>query len=159
MERLTDEQSAEAARRYDEGQAMARRFRAPAGMTGDEWEAEVLLVLVQTVARHAGAPGFEALLYMATRWHWLNLARKAKRQRVGQLPAWDLVPARKTAEPTGLDDILHGLSPVPSDVIRLRAAGGNWPTIGRLYGVSGRTAQRWHRTALKRLRSRELVPH
>jgi hypothetical protein len=44
-----------------------------------------------------------------------------------------------------------------SDIIRLRLAGGRWPTIGMAYGVSGRTIQRWHDAALRRIRRRVMA--
>lgn len=152
MERLTDEQSDEVARRYDEARAMARRFRPPAGMTADEWEAEVLFVLVRLVPLRPAH--FEAFLYRRTRWAWLNLDQGARRQP-DQIDGWGQIPARQAEPATTLGDVLHGLSPEQSDVVHLRLAGGTWPTIGRLYGVSGRTIQRRHRAVLKRLRARE----
>lgn len=150
-QRLTDEQRDEAARRYDEARAMARRFKTPAGMTRDEWQAEVLLVLVQTVARHAGSDGFEALLYMATRWRWHDLLRRAQR-RHSTLPAWDLLPAREVAEDSPLDAVLQGLEPVESDLVKLRLAGGDWHTLGRLYGCCGRTVRRRHHAIVEKMR-------
>ena len=149
--RLTDSQREEAGDRIDQAKRMARRFRPPAGMSRDEWEAEVLLVMVETVAAYDRNTNFEAYFFMRCRWRRLNLIRQATRHPVAALIP-ETIPAR--AERTALDDLIQGVSPRESDLIRLRLAGGEWSVIGKAYGVSGRTAQRWHRQAIGKLRKR-----
>lgn len=150
--RLTDEQREDAGSKVELARRMAKRFRPPPGMSHDEWECEVFMVLVETVASHDRNTNFEAHFFMRVRFRKLNLIRKASRHPVVALIP-ETIPDR-TEQRTPLDDLIAGVNPRDSDIIRLRMAGGRWPTIGKAYGVSGRTVQRWHRTALVRIRKR-----
>lgn len=148
--RLTDEQRTDAAAKVEMAKRMAKRFRAPDGWTAEEWQSEVFLVLVETVSTIHPEVSFEAVFFMRCRWHWLNLLEKNKRRPV----ALAIDPAWQPTEGNKLEDVLHGVSGRDSDIIRLRLAGGKWPVIGKAYGVSGRTIQRWHDAALGRIRRR-----
>ncbi len=148
--RLTDSQREEAGTRLDQAKRMARRFRPPSGLSAEEWQSEVFLVLVETVANIQPQVNFEALFYMRCRWRKLSILEKQRRRPV----ALAIDPVWQPQERNSLEDVLHGVSAKDSDIIRLRLAGGRWLTIGMLYGVSGRTIQRWHDSALGRIRRR-----
>lgn len=148
--RLTDSQREEAGTRLDQAKRMARRFRPPAGLSAEEWESEVFLVLVETVANIQPQVNFEAYFFMKCRWRKLSLIEKHRRTHAAL--AFD--PECRPQKRHTLDDVLEGVSPRDSDIIHLRLAGGRWPVIGKAYGVSGRTIQRWHDAALGRIRRR-----
>lgn len=138
--RLTDEQRQQAEGRMELASRIAKRFKPPVGMSHEEWQSEVICLMVQTVANIRQGVNFEAVLYMRARWHRLDLLRKVARQPQ-QLQYDDQIPAREPQR-YGMEDVLPGLDAMESDVIRLRCAGGDWETIGRAYGVCGRTIRR-----------------
>jgi hypothetical protein len=151
--RLTDKQRDDAGSKVELARRMAKRFRPPLGMSADEWECEVMMVLVETVATCNPNTNFEAYFFMKCRWKKLNLIEKHRRTHAAL--AFD--PECRPQKRHTLDDVLEGVSPRDSDIIRLRLAGGRWPTIGMAYGVSGRTIQRWHDAALRRIRRRVMA--
>lgn len=147
--RLTEEQQGMAVERMDLARQVSRRFQVPAGMDREEWEAECLLVLVEALGSMERNANFEAHLYMLCRFRRMQINHK-RRPLVGYTFT-EVLEARPTRE-SQLDEVLEGVSPVDSDIIRLRMNGGRWETIGKAYGVSGRTIQRRHRAALGKLR-------
>ena len=148
--RLTDGERQQAEDRFEQAKRMAKRFKPPPGMDADEWESEVLLVLVEAVATTDRNANFEAHFYMRCRFRRMQLIRK-HRPTVGlmiDLPG-------KAEKRTTLDELLDGVSPKDSDMLRLKALGADWETLGTTYGCSGRTVQRWFRRLVERLRKRE----
>ena len=155
MQRLTDDQRQDAAGRVDDAKRMARRFRAPAGMSQDELNSECFMVLVEAVATVDKNANWQAHLFMRTRVRWMDLRRKAGRLP-RQMPEGDIAQAKD--QTTGrLGEVLEGLAPLDSDLVRLRVAGGDWETIGKTYGCCGRTVRRRYNAVVERLREREVV--
>lgn len=149
--RLTDEQRDEAASKIEQARRMAKRFKPPIGMSLDEWESEVMLVLVEAVATKGRNANFEAHFYMRCRFRRMQLQRK--RPNMASLEI-DVVSPEM---PTTLGEVLEGMEPIESDIIRLRVAGGDWETIGKAYGWCGRTVRRRYKVAVERLRKSELA--
>ena len=150
--RLTDEQRQQAEDLVEPAERVAKRFRPPPGMSREEWGSEVMCLMVQTVANIRQGVNFEAVLYMRARWHRLDLLRKVARQPQ-QLQYDDQIPAREPQR-YGMEDVLPGLDPMESDVLRLRCAGGDWETIGRIYGVCGRTIRRKYQAVVAKVREK-----
>lgn len=148
--RLTEEQRQHAEDLVELARRVARRFRPPLGMSREEWSSEVVCLMVQTVANIRPGVNFEAVLYMRARWHRLDLLRKVARQPQ-QLQYDDQIPAREPQR-YGMEDVLPGLDAMESDVIRLRCAGGDWETIGKAYGVCGRTIRRKYQAVVAKVR-------
>lgn len=153
--RLTDEQRDQASDRVELARRVAKRFKPPSGFNREEWESEVMCLMVQVVATIRPGVDFEAVLYMRTRWHRLDLLRKASRMPQ-QLEYDDQIPAREP-ERYGMEDVLPGLDPMESDVLRLRCAGGDWETIGKTYGVSGRTIRRKYNATVAKVREESMA--
>lgn len=149
MQRLTEQQKKEAEERVEQARLLARRFRRPALMSDDEWEAEALLVLVEAVATQARNPNFEA--HMCTRLRYRRLQINSRRPPMGRIVA-DV--AAKQEAPCELDETLRGLSDADCDMLRMRVMGADWETLGTTYGCSGRTMRRWFNRVADRLRKR-----
>lgn len=149
--RLTDEQRDEAGDRFDQAKRMAQRFKAPPGFSADEWMSEVLLVLVEAVANSNKNSNFEAHFYMRCRFRRMQLLRK--RQAVVSLE-WD-APAPEIRNE--LSEVLDGVSPKDSDLLKLRAMGADWHELATAYGCCGRTVRRWYARVVERLREREVA--
>jgi len=147
--RLTEEQQGMAVERMELARQVSRRFKVPAGIDREEWEAECLLVLVEALGSMDRNTNFGAHLYMLCRFRRMQI--NARRRPLVGFCFTDVLEAKATRA-SQLDEVLEGVSPVDSDIIRLRMNGGRWETIGKAYGVSGRTIQRRHRAALGKLR-------
>lgn len=150
--RLNDDQRQQAEDRFEQAMRMAKRFRPPPGMDSDEWQSEVLLVLVEAVATTDRNANFEAHFYMRTRFRRLQLIRK-HRPTVGL--AID-VPANAEKRTT-LDEVLAGVDPKDSDLLKLRAMGADWHELATAYGCCGRTVRRWYARVVDGLRKREAI--
>ena len=149
--RLSDEERQLAEDRFESAKKMAKRFRVPSGMTWDEWESEVLLVLVEAVGSISRNTNFEAHFYMRTRFRRMQLLRKRKPMvSIG----WDLVAPEIRNE---LDEVLDGVDPKDSDLLKLKAMGADWHELATAYGCCGRTVRRWYARVVDGLRKREMV--
>lgn len=147
--RLTNEQRDTAALRVDDARKMARRFSPPTGMSRDEWEAECLLVLVEAVATTGQNDNWQAHLFMRTRFRRMQILRKNARLPL-QMPEGDAWAVQ--GEKTRLNEILEGLRPLESDLVKLRLAGADWDTLATTYGCCARTVRRRHIAAVAKLR-------
>ena len=149
MQRLTEQQKKEAEERVEQARLLARRFRLPARMSSEEWEAEALMVLVEAIATRERNDNFEA--HLCTRLRYRRLQINDRRPPMERIVAD--VPARQET-PCDLQETLHGLRDADCDMLRLRVMGADWQTLGTTYGCSGRTVQRWFNRVADRLRKR-----
>ena len=150
--RLNDQQKELASREINLAKKMARRFKPLYGMDYDEWLSEVLLVFVESIATAKNNPNFEAHFYTRCRFRRMQLAQKAKPFVTA---AVEFIPA--PLADNLLDQVLEEFHGKEKNIIRLRLAGGDWETIGKAYGVCGRTIRRWHGAAINRLSKRGRV--
>lgn len=146
--RLTNEQRDDAANKIELATSMAKRLRVPPGYSREEWDSEVLLVLVESVATAHLNDNFEAHFYMRCKFRQMQIA---KRFRTTSALVLDI--AQRPEPSHTLADVLEGLRPIDSDIVRLRLAGGNWETIGQAYGWCGRTARRRYSAAVAKLKA------
>ena len=149
--RLTDKQRDDAGSKVELARRMAKRFRPPLGMSADEWECEVLWVVVEAVGSISRNTNFEAHFYMRTRFRRMQLLRKRKPMASIE---WDLVAPEIRNE---LDEVLDGVDPKDSDLLKLRAMGADWHELATAYGCCGRTVRRWYARVVESLRKREAI--